>query len=380
MQLGNLIMTYLGIIQKTLPNMTEDLLLEDFSSAGVDSFDLLAIRVEVEAKLGKEIPDTQWVSFKTLADIVKYCGGKDGAPLSSFQESEQHQERMARPIVVGMPQMALEALSENWLMKELGSNHWDLLCAGLNTSSGSIQDEMGNRLYATFARVQFTISTSLAGIEENESFSTTADISRYGEGMYFSKLQFTSESTPANAVMAQLMTSFSRRVSLSANDLVKSKPEVPVNEVKNEAQFPEFGDQYRLYKKGLLTDFEVQGYNFEIVDEVIHESQYELNPYHDINGAGLLYFAAYPTISDICEARHFNSLDGNEGFWEMRYSTVFRDVLYFANCNLGDVIVYRIHTVRLEGNMCLISSSLTRQSDGVLMARLHTVKMLRTVS
>ena len=32
-----------------------------------------------------------------------------------------------------MPQMANAALSENWLFKELGDIHWELLSKGLNT-------------------------------------------------------------------------------------------------------------------------------------------------------------------------------------------------------------------------------------------------------
>ena len=40
-------------------------------------------------------------------------------------------------------------------------------------------------------------------------------------------------------------------------------------------------------------------------DAAIFDSEYEIVPFHDINGVGLLYFAAYPIISDICSLRYF---------------------------------------------------------------------------
>ncbi len=45
-----------------------------------------------------------------------------------------------------MPQMAIGALSENWLFKEIGGRHWQMLCEGVNTNSDEIKDEEGNQL------------------------------------------------------------------------------------------------------------------------------------------------------------------------------------------------------------------------------------------
>jgi len=58
-------------------------------------------------------------------------------------------------------------------------------------------------------------------------------------------------------------------------------------------------------------------------------------PVHDINGVGLLYCAAYPAVSDICELRFI----GEGARWAGRTSTVQRDVFFFANCDLGDRLI-----------------------------------------
>ena len=51
---------------------------------------------------------------------------------------------------------------------------------------------------------------------------------------------------------------------------------------------PDFGLGYRAQRGSVLRP-------------ALFEAEYKIVPYHDINGVGLLYFAAYPTISDICE-------------------------------------------------------------------------------
>ena len=58
-----------------------------------------------------------------------------------------------------MPQMALEALSENWFFKELGDIHWELICKGLNTKSFDLKNDTDDRLYATFVRIRIIVKT-----------------------------------------------------------------------------------------------------------------------------------------------------------------------------------------------------------------------------
>jgi len=76
---------------------------------------------------------------------------------------------------------------------------------------------------------------------------------------------------------------------------------------------------------------------------LIFEVIYELNPYYDLNGVGLLYFAAYPTISDYCESKYFNNL-AKIRRWENEYFTISRDIFYFANCNIEDRIIFHLNT------------------------------------
>jgi probable biosynthetic protein (TIGR04098 family) len=94
----------------------------------------------------------------------------------------------------------------------------------------------------------------------------------------------------------------------------------------------------------------------------IFECEYEIIPPHDINGVGLLYFAAYPIIIDICATRYAGRA------FATGFSTRRRDIFYFANSDADDTLIYRIHHWRADPQQIELEASLSRKSDGVLMA------------
>jgi len=279
---------------------------------------------------------------------------------------------MKATFTINMPQMAIEALSENWLFKELGNLHWEMICRGLHTKSFDLKNDTGNRLYATFVRIRIQCEQSLKSFKENDKVDMSGKMNRFGNSMYFSEIDF---DAPNAKVKAELMTTFSIRDAVDNTRLAKSEPDVTTNDVEKSKLFPTFGNEYRLVKKQVLKELKCGDYTFEINDEVLYETEYELNPYYDLNGVNLLYFAAYPIINDVCEARFFNTKKSDERY-EQTYYTAYKDVLYYANCNLNDTILYQQNYCRdIEGNK-QIASTLRRKSDGAIIARIFTVKVL----
>jgi probable biosynthetic protein (TIGR04098 family) len=275
--------------------------------------------------------------------------------------------------IINMPQMALEALSENWLFKELGDIHWELLCNGLETKSFDVKNDTGDRLYATFVRIRISCSHSLKAFKENEKMSSNASIERFGNSMYFSKIGMTSRNT---AINAELMTTFSLRNATDNTHLVKSEPNTSINNVPKLNTLPAFGNEYRLLKKKVLKSIESGNTNFEVNydTDAIFEIIYQLNPFYDLNGVNLLYFAAYPIINDFCEAQYFNQKNKNIR-WEQSFYTAYKDVFYYANCNINDNIVYKLISYEeINSNRVKISSILFRQSDGEILARIFSIK------
>lgn len=359
------------MVRSIIPGFDQNSRHESFENLGVDSIDLVTLRVEFENSIGTTIPDSIWMSFKSFDDIFSYCG--------SFGQSDNDRNTnlsggLSESQVVNMPEMALEGLSENWLFKKLGDLHWKLLCEGLNTRSDRLYDELENRLYATFVRIRLEGSTTFASIGENDVLSFNSSIERYGNGLYFSKIQI--EIGGKGNFLADLMTSFSIRKSTGNKELAKSQPSASANLIKNNDQIPAFGDEYRKLKKSEQSTLNVAGETFEILETSVFQCRYELNPYYDLNGVGLLYFASYPVINDFCESKYFNEHhnDGGGKRWEEKFSTEARDILYYANCDVSDSIVYHLNSYDFIEGGVKISSSLVRESDGVLMARIFCVK------
>lgn len=358
---------YIDLVKSIVPEFNTTFISMPINLTPIDSMDLLAIRVDLENMIGQQIPDSHWVNFKNLNEIFNYCDkqvnhGKTNVTNDSGQKKK---------IKINMPQMALEALSENWIFKELGDMHWDLLCRGLDTESMQLKDELGNRLYATFTRIRIQASASFNHFLENEEFSLSGQIGRFGNGMYFSNFEFERQD---KKISATLMSSFSIRNDTDNTKLLKSQPKYSNNSITETESIPEFANEYRFVKKGVLKSIKLGSVQFDITDISLFTTTYALNPYYDLNGVGLLYFASYPIINNKCEAEFFNSTN-QFGRWETSYHILSRDVFYYSNCNIDDSIRYVLNSYEiLEDNIIKISSTLYRESDNILMAKIFTLK------
>ncbi|TAF96718.1 MAG: hypothetical protein EAZ32_07375 [Cytophagia bacterium] len=361
---------YIKIIQGIVPEIKEKDIKLPFNVIRIDSIDLVTIRVEFEREIGEVIPDSKWMCFESLFDMIDYCNNQENVSFSNSDDVIKN--KILKEITIDMPQMAIQALSENWLFKELGNLHWQMLCDGLNTKSFELKDELNNRLYATFVRISINSTVPLNQFNENETLKIEGEINRFGNSMYFSNIILKSRESIINA---NLMTSFSIRNESDNTKLVKSQPNSAKNSIEEFSMNPKFGNEYRLIKKNELDEIKIGNVTFKIHDNFIFETTYTINPYYDLNGVGLLYFASYPIISDVCEANYFNALDNNHDRWELTYYTLSRDILYYANCNINDEILYKLNSFSfIENNTVQINSSLYRRSDNSLMARIFTIK------
>lgn len=318
-----------------------------FEEAGVDSFDLIALRTSVEAKVGSKIADARWTELRSISEIVTLLLEHLVTLPSTDHTRTQWQE--SRQYEINMPQMALGGLSESWLFKELGDMHWKLIAGGLGTSSSNIRDGNGDRLYATFTRFLWKSGDCLAHYKENDPLELAGFLERYGSGIFLGTFRFGTEGS------AQLMSSFSKRGGNSNDSLLKGQPTIgddcPIPEIDAR---PRFIDEYRERRQ-------IGG------DETQFSTRYDLYPFYDINGVGLLYFAAFPGISSYGELKFFNYIGINN-----KYSISSRDVCYFSNCNADDFINYDVLRYEIDDKKFNIEAMLRRGSDDKKMAHIIT--------
>lgn len=148
---------YLHIIQKELPTVSEEDLFTPIRQTHIDSLDIVVIRVTLEKYFGIEVSDEVWYQYQTLSEALEYFH-KHKSEDSSIK-TEANEVTNIESVEIRMPQMANGALSESWLLKYLGDKHWLLLSEGFNKKSSEFKDNSGNRLYATFVRINYSTSS-----------------------------------------------------------------------------------------------------------------------------------------------------------------------------------------------------------------------------
>lgn len=347
----------LRLFRAERPDFSDSDLTTSLADLDIDSFALINLRVALEALTGGQIHDTAWAAVTRPIDLVEaaispaVARPASGEASESFTPPGRVNERKLR---INMPQMALRGLGEPWLMKELGDLHWSVLMAELRTNSASLADAAGDRLYATFTRIRYRSTVPLTDYRENERLSISMDERRYGAAMFFGTAAI--EGARGTAA-AELMTTFSKYGEAGANtSLLKGQPSIPEDcGIAPVDSLPEFAAEYRALRA-------------EVPHPAIAELDYELLPPHDINGVGLLYFAAYPSIAEICLAR----LKGPAFAFET--SVTSRDICYFANADPTDGIRFRLHDYIEDEDGVQYMATLARASDGKTMARISATK------
>lgn len=357
----------IALVRQFLPHIPFALPLSD---TDVDSFSLITLRAEIESRIGTTISDDDWFACHKAGDIVALVarlsgnkpmgggGSVSAAPAGASPNTPGPVPFSRRDYEIAMPQMSRMGLSEAWLFKEMGDMHWSLITDALNTRSSEIANENGERLYATFTRICYESSIPLSEFAENEPLALEAQMSRFGAGMFLSRIDGSSTDC---GIKAQMMSSFSRFGEKGNNSsLVKGQPSIPEGfAIPLLDTMPEFANDYRSVRAGEM-------------GETIFTTDYEIVPVHDINGVGLLYFAAYPVIKDICISRHAGP--------DIQLFPVARDVYYFSNSGADATIAFHLTRWKIEGDLVHTTAFLVR-SDERKMAEIRTTyKMVRKLA
>ncbi|KAA1246073.1 SDR family NAD(P)-dependent oxidoreductase [Aquimarina sp. RZ0] len=294
-----------------------------------------------------------------------------------------------RKYQLNIPQLLSGGISENWLLKELGDIHWNMISESLGAKSDEIVDSNGERLYASFVRLQWSANKSLFSFKENEEITIESELSRYGNKMFFSDQIISGKD---KIIKASLMSVFSSRKSGNNKKLTKGKPLdsekaklIQLDKLPNLAKeyfdtkafiFPLSENENKVINKISFYDT-----SFKITNEAIFSRLYYVDPYDDINGVGLLYFASYSKISDKCERFYFNenSIENkiDNYNWAENSSCIARDIHYYGNANANEELLYTLEDCCLLGdNKIQLTSSLRRTKDDQLIAKIFTIKQV----
>jgi probable biosynthetic protein (TIGR04098 family) len=280
--------------------------------------------------------------------------------------------------VIHLPQTDATGLSENWLFKHCGEMHWDYLCAAIGVSgvnSKEMRDDAGNRLYPTFLAIQGRYATPLCKVQMDQHFQTTVTLNHFGRAFFHSTIAFRNDEARFDL---EMLTTFVARHRHGLNDLHQSLPSA--NLVYNSRPLnspPPLLKLSQRLRHAEIADYDFGGYPFTRSEPDLNlQISCEPSPYIDYNGAGLLYFAAYPTIADTLERQLIIRHELMEGAddWAVRSSTVARDVFYYRNLNLGQRLTARLRRFDRVGDNIILRTALAAESDGAALADIFTAK------
>lgn len=339
------------VIQSVVPDFKGDGS-EPLTKYAIDSFDFMTLRSLLEEELRIRFTDDEWIAVKKFSDLSKKIGSHDKV------DEDSETVALERDYLLNMPQMNVSGLSEYWYLKEIGDMHWRMIAACLNVPSDQILDKEGQRLYSTFVRIKYSSSHSFINFKENDQMNLRCEMSRFGN-FFLSRNKLKSGD---KVVQAELVTSFVAR-GKGNTDLYKSTPAEEVKlKVKNHSAIPDLIDRYHVIRKEQSTTYDIDGITFDLKVNAIFEEEYKLDPYHDLNGVGLLYFASYPHIFDYCERSFMNNKNPDKE-WSFDSAIQSRDIFYLGNVDLKDGITYRLLGYIERNNIAYFAAELVRKSD-----------------
>lgn len=282
--------------------------------------------------------------------------------------------------VIHLPQTDATGLSENWLFKHCGERHWDYLCAALGVSgvnSQAMRDDAGKRLYPTFVAIRGRYATPLSMVQMDQHFQTTVALTHFGRAFFHSTVTFGNEKTRFEL---EMLTTFVARNKDGLNDLHQSLPSA--NLVYNSRPSnspPPLLKLSQALRHREVKEYDFLGSHFSPADPGLGlQMSFEPSPYTDYNGAGLLYFAAYPTIADTIERRLIGDhhLADPTRDWAVQSSSIARDVFYYRNLDLGKNLVATLKRFDRVGETIILHTLLMNEVDGAPLAEIITAKRL----
>jgi probable biosynthetic protein (TIGR04098 family) len=279
--------------------------------------------------------------------------------------------------LIHLPQTDATGLSENWLFKHCGEMHWDYLCLAIGVSgvnSKEMRDDACNRLYPTFVAIKGRYDRPLCTVQMDQHFQTTVKLNHFGRAFFHSTIAFRNEEARFDL---EMLTTFVARHRNGLNDLHQALPSANLEYTSRSLNSPPpLLKLSQALRHAEITDYDFVGYHFSTSENLNLQISFEPSPYIDYNGAGLLYFAAYPTIADTLDRQLImrHKLMEGSGDWAVRTSTVARDVFYYRNLNLGQRLTATLRRFDRVGENIILHTSLTAESDGAALADIFTAK------
>lgn len=259
---------------------------------------------------------------------------------------------------VGMPQLALNGLSESWLLAECGDRHWQLLARAGGTPIAQLHDSRGRRVYPAFRSVRLR-NAELDAIAENDVLEIDSTLGRVSRTQFYSK-HVISTGQGLRAVV-EMQSVFVARETAGVNTSAVRSSVAGFDQV---AELQE-GLRFAAYNRASM-----QAHHGQDTRNGRHNHSYAPVPIRPcpsvhFNGAGFLYFARFHELVDQAEWAWFDP--GIPPF-----VTTERHVLYHGNADVGTTLIVQLCRVEQDDASQEYHAKLVRTDDNQVIADITT--------
>lgn len=288
-------------------------------------------------------PDSPVIAKVTSGDLDH--AGTEGSAMWLDDNGNLHS-----PVEVGMPLTGRNNLGETPLLKLVGDLRWKHVEMFSGVPSKELCDDTGERLYATFFYVEahFPEFAPMAAYGENDRIHIVSSIRSSGgsvlDGFHWlvrnpeSPLTL-DENSPAHGIPYIRTSNIFVKMLQGAEWLKRSKPCQPgFQSVPASTSPPSTAEICRIADE--RGQFEDAPEDWIVLNREPVHCHYDIVPDRDLNGAGLLYFANYSQILDICEREILGTklpILFEESVIDNR-TTIRRQMAFLSNASQSDQI------------------------------------------
>jgi probable biosynthetic protein (TIGR04099 family) len=257
----------------------------------------------------------------------------------------------ATRIVLGMPQLCPNGLSENWLWKELGHRHWELIGQAIGRASAGFGPTGAQPTYAAFKRIALR-GGDLGAVSENDVLDLRSNLTHLSETRVASRHRVACRDRLVADV--EMVSVFVRRQTSGVNrSIVRVRIDNPHGGLTVSA-------------RGSAAPSRTEAADLGAEEQEIGSLTIEPCPHLDFNGAGLLYFSSFIAAVDRAEWHLM-------GKGKPLTITRERQAVFHSNIEVGDDVTVRLlATVDAPRQHRAL---VTAVSDGRLLAEIMTDKM-----
>lgn len=269
-------------------------------------------------------------------------------------------ERLSFETDLGMPHMAPGGLSESWLLKTCGHQHWRALATQLGLAAPDFRAADGSRLYAAFTSLKLR-DARLGEAKEHGQLVIDTDIARVSRTQFHSRHSLWADGAAIGVL--EMLSVFVRRTVEGMNQSVERA--MPVGRPCLVDRSPDGADL-----SAIAQDFRKQRW---IAAEglrredgaVLATHEIAPCPHTDFNGADFLYFASFQSFLDRAEWAWFGQPTARSRH---------RQIFFHDNVEIGEVVRLTLKATKRETGVLIHWIELTESLSGRRLADAVTVR------